>query len=1121
MKNKYKIKRLQHKLMIAFLMLSITPLTLLAFFFLESHSTDLKNQSMAHLEFLKESKKEKLTDYFNNLQSEVKSFSRSELASASGGRFYGLIAAFRQLGATEEQARKELRNTFTTNNTYIAKSNEYYTNHERYRLLHNRYDRGFKEHLKRSDFSDILLVDIKGNVAYSSSKDEYFGGNLLDEISQDTPASKIFRQISKMTNSPLIDEKNIQILFSDFETDKDNQLAAWFAAPIIQQEYLHSFVLFKLPHTALAELLTDVSHDIGTITTTLAAKKESPIDIASNSLLPFNHFAISSAFAGENTVGSFLNVLEIPVLGAYTPLQVLDTTWALILELPENQAYQKIYELEKVFIVVMLMAILFVIFASHYLSNSITAPLKNLTKITEKVANGDLNQEIKCTERNDEIGSLAKSFSRMQTSIREKMALISKQNIELEQSINLIQKKNDALEQADIIKDEFLATTSHELRTPLHGMIGIAESLLAGAEGMPSPRQKHQLEILINSGQRLSNLVNDLLDYHKMCNGDLKICPQAVDTADVVRLVIELSGHLIGKKSIRVINQVPIDLPLARADEQRLEQVLYNLIGNAIKYTDEGKIIVSSNKLDNAIRIQIVDTGQGIPNDQLHQIFEPLNQVKTDKNQYIKGAGLGLSISRQLIEIMGGQLYVSSQSMVGTTFSFTLPFATEEDIANTKLAQQVHFSVPKIEHDITPTPPTITDPNAPLVLIVDDEPVNLQVLSNFLSLEGYRVKSVENGRQAIETVTLEKPTLLLLDVMMPGLSGYEVCSHLREHFTKAELPIILLSALGQVQEKIKGFNAGANDYLTKPFNKEELQSRISAYIHASQTEIIENKNQSLLKDIEHQHLINRQRIEIQERLIHRLGFYHEAIIGTDAKGNIRYINDACANLFGLTKETVIEQALKTVSAEAARIKQSDFNKPIQINTFIGNKKQHLTLEVLTLSHDDSLQRLYLFSTGKKTPSNYVEKLEEAVDALSEIAFNGNVEKLNTLKSLGGKFSEIPQNYKKHEINPQQNLRETLVKTMNCALSYWQDTTGKTKFDLAEESGLWRVYLDRSTLQTRTFDKYLHKESVPKSPRWKTVISTVEYILENSPAETLQREELMTLFDHLKSQLSTK
>ncbi|MDD1784230.1 response regulator [Enterovibrio sp. ZSDZ35] len=1121
MQKKQRFKRLQHTLMLAFLALSITPLTLLAIFFLESHSSDLETQSTTHLAFLRDNKHEQINSYFDAKQSEVKSFSRSELATVTGGRFYGLVASFHLLGDTREEAsqvaRQEYGNDAGKLNAEANAVNESnYVGSERYRLLHKRYDWAFKEHLKRSDFTDILLVDIDGNVVYSALKENNFGANLLEPQWETTAAGITFADIQALTTASSNDSDSTPIAFTDFTQFSDGKLYAWFAAPIKQQGYLHSYVLFKLPNTALANMLNDTPREKGFISSLLVGSDLIPRNAQdTRPLTAITTSAVDDALSGLTEVGSFLGSDGERVLGAYSPVSVYGNKWALILELPEEEAFARIYQLEKIFIVVMVIAILLVVFASHLLSNSITAPLLRLTWAAEQVSAGDLDQKISSTDREDEIGRLAISFARMQRSVREKLALIREQNKELELNIQTIKQKNEELQQADRMKDDFLATTSHELRTPLHGMIGIAESILAGVEGPLPERQKLQLQMLINSGDRLSTLVDDLLDYHKMRYGDLDISPQAVDTATAARLVIELSSHLLGGKPVRIINQLPIDLPLVRADEQRLEQVLYNLIGNAIKYTDEGKIIISATVLDGQIRIQVVDTGQGIPSDQLEYIFEPLTQASGGSSAYRQGAGLGLSISRQLIDIMGGQLYVSSQPMVGTTFSFTLPIATEEDKAKTRLSKNVHFSAPKIDvepYEIAQLP---ENPNGPLILVVDDEPVNLQVLNNFLRLEGYRVKTVENGRQAIESVTMEQPALMLLDVMMPELSGYEVCAHLRERYSRSQLPIIMLSALGQVQDKVKGFDAGANDYLTKPFNKDELSARIRAYINASLTEQEREKNRLLHDEIHAREQVEAGLREVQSRLFEMLDPASEAILCVQANGKISYANDACHSIFHLSAEQLerhlLEDFLAMALPEANRGHYSG-----QIKFKIDGELIDISSDVIALPEASGLHMMLIMSTGGgKASSHRVELLEKAVDALSDYAFDGTLEKLQHLRELGGEFTRMADKFSGSQPDKADVIRDTLVKVMLGTLSYWSDSTGKSKFDLAEESGLWRVYLDRSTLQTRTLDKYLHAETVPKSPRWRTVLNTIDFVLERCTDHNQQRSEVEFLKDKLQ------
>ncbi|MBE1277360.1 response regulator [Enterovibrio baiacu] len=1121
MQKKQKFKRLQHKLMLAFLVLSITPLTLLAIFFLESHSSDLETQSTTHLAFLRDNKQEQIISFFDARHSEVKSFARSELATASGGRFYGLVAAFHQLGKTQALAREAARLRYVENPDNPQQSTINDTNFigsERYRLLHKRYHWAFTEHLKRSDFTDILLVDIDGNVVYSNLKDNVFGANLLSPEWINTAEGQSFSKIKGQVKAPLVDTDSTPIIFSDFKQSPNGEMIAWFAAPITQQGYLHSYVLFKLPNTALANMLNKTPAETSYISTLLVGRDMLPRNVLSDTpLAAVSSSAIDAALSGTRDVGSFLSSTDEKVLGAYAPVAVFDEEWALILELPEGEAFARIYQLEKIFIVVMVGAIFLVVVASHLLSNSITAPLLRLTWAAEQVSAGDLDQKITSTDREDEIGRLAVSFARMQRSVRDKLALIREQNKELEQNIQLIRHKNDELQQADRMKDDFLATTSHELRTPLHGMVGIAESMLAGAEGPLPERQKHQLQMIINSGQRLSNLVDDLLDYHKMRYGDLEISPQAVDTANAVRLVIELSSHLLGGKPVRIINQVPIDLPLVKADEQRLEQVLYNLLGNAIKYTDEGKIIISATVLDSQLRIQVVDTGQGIPSDQLEYIFEPLTQAKSGTSVYRQGAGLGLSISRQLIDIMGGQLYVSSQPMVGATFSFTLPLATDEDKAKTRLANNTHFAAPKIDSDLPECAQLPDNPDGPLILVVDDEPVNLQVLNNFLRLEGYRVKTVENGRQAIESVTQEVPALMLLDVMMPELSGYEVCYHLRERHSRTELPIIMLSALSQVQDKVKGFDAGANDYLTKPFNKDELSARIRAYVNASLTEQEREQNRLLQNEIHFREQVEAGLREVQNRLLGLLDSASEGILCVQESGKISYANDACSKVFHLSAEQIERHQLNDFLAMA--LPEPDMMRGHfsgQLRFKVDNDIVTIDSDVLTLPESSGMQMMLILNTGLKASSQRVQLLESAVEALSDYAFDGDQGKLQQLRELGGEFTRMADKFSSDKPDKADVLRETLVKVMLVTLNYWSNSTGKSKFDLAEESGLWRVYLDRSTLQTRTLDKYLHVETVPKSPRWRTVINTIDYVLERCESDTAERSELAMLRDKLQS-----
>ncbi|MCG3730003.1 response regulator [Vibrio cincinnatiensis] len=1123
--RKQKFKRLQNTLMLAFLVLSLTPLTVTALFFLHSHSKDLQEQSTSHLLSVRDTKQQQVIDYLSAKESEVMGFVRSELAYASGGRFYGLVNAFQRLGDDIEQARQHAQQRYIPGSgdqikTSVLPKSSSYVGSERYRLLHKRYHSAYLELLKRSDFDDILLVDLNGNVVYSIYKYDNYGTNLQTGRYKDSNLGTTFQHLEKIvTENRKINEDYTPVVLSDFIEENGDQYA-WMGAPIIQQGYLHSYAMFRLPNNGITKLISENNNNSSKRTLLVGQDHQSRILAHNQADIATSADVINLALNGGRAVGTYKNTLGEKHIAAYAPIKIKELDWAIVVEVPEKEAFARVRQLEKLFIFAMLTAIILVVIASHYLSNFITAPLLKLTWAAERVSAGDLDKAIINTERRDEIGRLAVSFERMQRSIREKIQLIKSQNIELEKNIQVIRKQNDELQLSNKLKDEFLATTSHELRTPLHGMIGIAEALISGANGPINAAHKYQLDIIISSGQRLANLVDDLLDYHKMRYGHLDMDNRAVNLACATRLVLELSSHLLGKKQIRIINQIAENPVWVSADAQRLEQVLYNLIGNAIKYTSEGKIVISATQLDDHVRVQVVDTGQGIPAEQLEHIFEPLIQAGHDSSRYRQGAGLGLSISRQLIELMDGSLYVSSQPMVGTTFSFTLPIATQEQIEHAQRTQMAHFQIPEFtelerneEHHLP------ENPEGPLLLVADDEPVNLRVLDSFLRLEGYRVKTVLEGNDVLSAVEEEKPELLLLDIMMPGMSGYQVCEQLRQNYDHAQLPIIMLTALNQNDDRLKGFEAGANDYLSKPFNKQELAARIQAHLTASQAEKRRIENTQLQKELKQRAMVEASLLETQGRLLEQLDSAPEAILCLRDDHKIRFANEAAARLFKRSQEQLKRSdAEELIAPKYLLVEQEHYCGNIDI--YVDDIRQHISADILRLPEGSGFKAMYIFNVGGNINAARIHNLETAVEALSSYAFEGDKDKLQQLKELGGEFTRIAEKVAGENQSKQELMRSVLVEAMSSALDYWEKATGQSKFTFAEQSGLWRVYLDRSTLQTRTLDKYLRIETLPKTPRWRTVLNSLDYILEHCKEQCPERTYIEVQRDKLQKLLTS-
>ena len=229
------------------------------------------------------------------------------------------------------------------------------------------------------------------------------------------------------------------------------------------------------------------------------------------------------------------------------------------------------------------------------------------------------------------------------------------------------------------MKDEFLANTSHELRTPLNGIIGMAESLMDGAAGKLPEKIKPNLEMIIASGRRLSNLINDLLDFSKLKNKDITLKLKAVDIKTLADVAIDLTDYLKENKKLDVINSIPADIPLITADEDRMQQILINLISNAIKFTESGKVEVSAQVLVgenpdySLMEVCVSDTGIGIPEEKIPMIFQPFEQADGSISRHFGGTGIGLSITKDLLRLHGGYIEVESEPGKGSSFIFRIP----------------------------------------------------------------------------------------------------------------------------------------------------------------------------------------------------------------------------------------------------------------------------------------------------------------------------------------------------------------------------------------------------------------------------------------------------------------
>lgn len=405
-------------------------------------------------------------------------------------------------------------------------------------------------------------------------------------------------------------------------------------------------------------------------------------------------------------------------------------------------------------------------------------------------------------------------------------------------SFTEVERLSDKLLVLDKLKDEFLANTSHELRTPLNGMVGITESLIDGSAGPLPEEAVKQLRLMKSSGMRLTHLVNDILDFSEIKHGSVLLRPVTVNVSEMTETVFLLLKPLVSGKSLELLNEVPPDL-FVTADEGRLQQILINLIGNAITYSEHGTVAVRGYRGGGFASIEVRDTGIGIPEDQLEYIFESFGRVERSLHKKYRGTGLGLAITKKLVQLHGGQIGAESSPGAGSVFRFTLPAAGKPQMNRMHSAAAAAL-VQADAIESSPRPGNGLSSNAgdkPIILIVDDDLINLQVFYNYLhfSFPDYQVIESDNGSEALQWIDEGlKPTIILLDIMMPHLSGYRFCREVRQRYSAAEVPVLFLTAKHQIEDITAGFACGANDYMIKPVEKGELLARVNMHLKLAQ-----------------------------------------------------------------------------------------------------------------------------------------------------------------------------------------------------------------------------------------------------------------------------------------------
>lgn len=392
-------------------------------------------------------------------------------------------------------------------------------------------------------------------------------------------------------------------------------------------------------------------------------------------------------------------------------------------------------------------------------------------------------------------------------------------------------------------KDDFLANTSHELRNPLHGMMSIAQTMLAKQR---AKEDQNDLKLMVKIGNHMSHMLDDLFDLIKLKEKTLRLQPKSLNAYNLANAVSNMFRFMLKGKPIELIVRIPINSPFVFADETRLIQIFANLIHNAIKFTERGSITIDAEVVGKKLYISVIDTGIGIDKSMQESIFEQYEQVDSTMTSVGGGLGLGLNICQELVSLHGGTISLTSTLGKGSTFTFSLPIAKSQAVEDSQLNAETAPTLLKftsLSNDLSQMEEGIAASieNKTLVtsqariLIVDDDAVNLQVLVNAFSNEPFEIETALSGAEALRKLQENSFDLVISDIMMPHMSGYELSKHIREKFSISELPLLFLTARQQSEDIQLAFLNGANDYVKKPMEYLELKSRVQALIQMKQS----------------------------------------------------------------------------------------------------------------------------------------------------------------------------------------------------------------------------------------------------------------------------------------------